>query len=200
MDKKILVYSTGRTGSYEVCEWISKELSIPFFVEFNDDSSENGSKIVKRDSPSVIFEDIESLYNKKILLYRKDTLSQAESLFRAHVSEIYHQPKGERLISYRLSDNVLLDNAQRIAQIKMEIELANEFVFKSEDKGLIISYEEIFIDGTGENKILDYIGFEAKSKLYNPERKMRSEFIRSKQYIQKIDFEIKKLGRNNFLI
>jgi len=199
MDKRILVYATGRTGSYEVCEWISKELSIPFFVEFDDDSTENGSKIVKRDH-TVIFEDIESLYNKKILIYRKDTLSQAESLFRAHVSEIYHQPKGERLISYRLSDDVLLDNAQRIAQIKMEIELSNEFVFKSEDKGLLISYEEIFIDGTGENKILDYVGFEAKSKLYNPERKMRAEFIRSKQYIQKIDFEIKKLGRNKKLI
>jgi hypothetical protein len=200
MDKRILVYSAGRTGSHELCEWISKELSIPFFAEFDDDSAESGSKIVKRDFSSVVFEDIEPLYNKKILLHRKDTLSQAESQFRADVSGMYHQPKGERLISYRLSDDVLFDNAQRIAQIKMTIDRSHESIFKSGDKGLLLSYEEIFIDGTGENKILDYIGFESKNRLYNPERRMRTEFIRSDRYLQKINFEIKKFGKKKNLI
>jgi LPS sulfotransferase NodH len=200
MDRRILVYATGRTGSYELCEWLVKELSFPLFIEGEEDYAYTGSKIVKKDFHSEEFQKIEHLYDRKIFLYRRDTLSQAESQFRAEVSGIYHQPKDGPLTSYRLQDQTLVDNAQRISHIKLSLDINNEFIFLLGNKGLLISYEEIFIDGTGENKILDYIGFEAKSKLYNPERKMRAEFIRSKQYIQKIDFEIiKERGKKTLI-
>ena len=200
MDKRILVYATGRTGSYELCEWLAKELSFPFFIEGDEDSEYTGSKIVKRDFHSAEFKKIEHLYNKNIFLYRSDTLSQAESQFRAEVSGIYHQPKDGFLTSYRLQDHTLINNAQRISQIKLSLDINNGFIFELANKGLLISYEDIFIDGRGEYAISDYIGFEAKSKLYNPERKMRADFIRSKQYLQKIDFEIsKERGRKTLI-
>jgi hypothetical protein len=200
MDKRILVYGTGRTGSYELCEWLAKELSLPFFNEKEVDSAYTGSKVVKRDFHSEELQKIEHLYDRKIFLYRRDTLSQAESQFRAEVSGIYHQPKEEPLISYQLQEQTLFNNYQRIAHIKLSLDINNESIFLLRNNGLLISYEEIFIEGEGEDMISDYIGFRPKSKLYNPERKMRADFIRSKQYIQNIDFEVaKERGRKTLI-
>lgn len=200
MDRRILVYSTGRTGSYELCEWLAKELSFPFFIEGEEDSAYTGSKIVKKDFHSEEFQKIEHLYDRKIFLYRRDTLSQAESQFRAEVSGIYHQPKGEPLTSYRLQEQTLLDNSQRIAHLKLSLDINNEFIFLLRNNGLLISYEEIFIEGKGEYVVSDYIGFSPMSKLYNPERKMRADFIRSDKYVKKIDLDVARERSRKTLI
>ena len=57
--------------------------------------------------------------------------------------------------------------------------------------GILLSYEEIFIDGTGEKKISDYIGFTPRTPLNNNLKKFRKENYRLENISALL--EIKKL-------
>jgi hypothetical protein len=52
--------------------------------------------------------------------------------------------------------------------------------------GLLLSYEEIFLENTGQKKIEEYIGFESKSNLYDPRHKLRVKNEQIDSYLDKL--------------
>ena len=90
---KILLISNGRTGSYSICEWLSKELTVKFITEIEDSLNYKveDNFILKRtlsnndfDLKDIIF------FNKIIILYRKNTLKQSESNLYAILRKKWH--------------------------------------------------------------------------------------------------------------
>jgi hypothetical protein len=193
---RILLISNGRTGSYSICEWLSKELNLKFIVErdlsFNYKIGNNF--IVKRTLFNNNF-DLEDVkyFDKIIILYRKNTLKQSESNLYAILRKKWHH-NSDTIIDgyYKIDKGFLIKNHEIIWDSKYQMDNEKNEMLNLKF-GLKISYEEIFEDKIGQKLISDYIDFNPKTNLYF-ELKMRKNDDQSQ--IDSYEREIKRLLLN----
>ena len=174
---KILLISNGRTGSYSICEWLSKELNVKFITEIEDSLNYKveDNFILKRTLSNNEF-DLEDIkyFDKIIVLYRKNTLKQSESSLYAILRKKWHHspniiPDGY----YELNEDFLKKNHEIIWESKYEMD-KEKIKMLNLNFGLKISYEEIFEEKIGQKIISNYIDFNPKINL-DFELKMRKE-------------------------
>lgn len=191
---KILLISNGRTGSYTVCEWLSKELNLKFIVEtdlsFNYKIEDNF--IMKRTLSNNNF-DLEDIvyFDKIIVLYRKNTLKQAESNTYAILKNKWHH-RSDHITDgyYEIDEDFLIKNHKTIWGSKYQMDDEKNKMLKL-NFGFKISYCEIFEDKIGEKLISEYVGFNPKTKI-DTNLKLRKE--NPQQYvINSYEREIKRL-------
>jgi len=165
---KILLITNGRTGSYSICKWLSKELNIKFITEtdlhFNYKTEDNF--IIKRTlfNNNFDLEDI-TYFDKIIILYRKNTLKQSESNTYAIFKNKWHHYSDYIIDGYYETDeDFLIKNHKTIWESKYQLdEEKNEML--NLKFGIKVSYEEIFEEEVGEKIILEYIEFSPKTKI-----------------------------------
>jgi hypothetical protein len=57
---------------------------------------------------------------------------------------------------------------------------------KTINQGLLISYEEIFVENTGQKLIEEYIGFESKTDIFDQKHKLRVKNEEIESYLLKL--------------
>jgi LPS sulfotransferase NodH len=177
---KILLYSTYRTGSKSLGNWLQIELSMPYYHEYYNKSNlrkwERMQKInlnkiddyIIKISPNdgFDFDELVKGFDKVILLYREDTLAQAQSMVWAKTYETYHNSYVDgkfKYAHYTIDDKFLIDNSEKISTEKRVFDRHADFL-KNANVGLLITYEELYETNMGIKKIEDYLGITAKTK------------------------------------
>lgn len=191
---KILLIGNGRTGSYTVCKWLSKELNLNFIVEtdvhFNYKTEDNF--IIKRTLSNNNF-DLEDVtyFDKIIILYRKNTLNQSESNTHAILKNKWHHYSDDITDGYyEIDEDFLIKNHETIWNSKYQLNNEKNEMLNLKF-GIKVSYEEIFEEEIGEKIISEYIGFNTKTKI-NTNLKLRKD--NPQQYvIDSYEREIKRL-------
>ena len=171
---KILLLSEGRTGSYSVMDWLSLDLKLRIISELQPcDYINTDNIILKRTLSNNDFnlEDIKC-FDKVIVLYREDTLQQAESSLWAILEKKWHHTFGTRDGFYTTDDRYLIDNHKEIWDIKYGLD-KSLMSYKSLDFGLKISYEDIFDNRIGQKMLEDYIEFTSTTTLGLSSNKLR---------------------------
>ena len=205
---KILLLSEGRTGSYSVMEWIRVDLDLKIIGEsLSYDYVNNDNIIVKRTLSNDDFNlDDVKYFDKVIVLYREDTLAQAESLLWAIEKKTWHHTPDKLDAFYSTDDNYLISNHNEIWDIKYRLDRTLK-QYKSLDFGLHITYEDVFENKSAQKKIEDYIGFIAtttlavstnKLRIYNPRQTMNSlirEMGRMNEVLENRNYQIDDLYR-----
>lgn len=151
---KILILSHTRCGSTTLCKWLSKELNFeldesPYNPkQFNDVFGKNN--IVRKIVVEEYLPTKEEIHNfdKVLFLTRNDTIDSAISYIIANNLEKWH-------IEYEVTNEWIEENKNEIIKIsnyynRLKIKL-NDYV------GVHITYEDIYINKTSINQILDYI-------------------------------------------
>ena len=165
---KILLIAEGRCGSHSLGEWLSEELRIPFIREYEENTYKDNF-IIKRGLKEI---NLNETYDFYIRLYRENTVKQSESAIHAILSDSYHIEDINK--QYEIDEKFLRENHELIWQSKLNSDIDNKEL-KQLDLGLLVSYEQIFVDEIGEKLITDYIGFTPKISIINPNRKFRKE-------------------------
>jgi hypothetical protein len=174
---KILLISNGRTGSYSICEWLSKELNIKFITEIDNflDYKVEDNFILKRTLSNNDF-DLEDIkhFDKIIVLYRKNTLKQSESNLYAILKNKWHHYSDDITDGYyEIDEDFFIKNHETIWNSKYQLD-EEKNVMLNLKFGIKVSYEEIFEEEVGEKIISNYLDFSPKIKL-NTKLKMRKE-------------------------
>ena len=174
---KILLISNGRTGSYTVCEWLSKELNIKFITEIDDslDYKVEDNFILKRTLSNNDFDLKDIIYfDKIIVLYRENTLNQSESGLYAILKNKWHHTSDDITDGYyEIDEDFFIKNHETIWNSKYQLD-EEKNVMLNLKFGIKVSYEEIFEEEVGEKIISNYLDFSPKIKL-NTKLKMRKE-------------------------
>ena len=196
---KILLYTGYRTGSNSFGEWASIQLDLPYYHEpFNKTITipsmianklalyknfliEEAGDCVVKVSPSDGFdyEELQKLFDKRIVLYRENTKEQAESIMWANEKQLWHHTYlDDKFISahYTIPMEWLSKNVEEIDSITASLAKENELL-KSLTDCLHITYEELYYSDNGIKKIEDYIGFKSKTK-FSKIHKLRNGFIK----------------------
>ena len=165
---KILLISNGRTGSYSVCGWLSKELNLKFIPEIDiyTNYKVEDNIILKRTLSNNNF-DLEDIkyFDKIIVLYRKNTLKQSESsLYAILRKKWHHSPNTIPDGYYELNEDFLKNNHEIIWELKYEGD-KEKIKMLNLNFGLKISYEQIFEEKIGQKIISDYLDFTPKINL-----------------------------------
>lgn len=171
---KILLISKGRTGSYSVMEWLSLNLKLQIIGELQPcDYINQDNIIVKRTISNDNFnlDDIK-YFDKIIVLYREDTLQQAESSLWAILKNKWHHSFGTQDGFYIIDNSFLEENHREIWDIKYQLD-KSLVIYKLFDFGIKISYEDIFDNLIGQKMLEDYIGFTSTTTLSLSSNKLR---------------------------
>lgn len=181
---KILIYSEGRVGSHSLGRWLSQNLSMPFIAESMEFDYENNDNFIRKiyfypngstisqqwlvEKKPVKFE----CFDKIIRLYRENTLDQAISYLQTIDTQRFHHSENKFDAYYKLTKEFCDKYYPEIFRtIKMSNR--NNEELKNLGVGLLLSYEEIFLENIGQKKIEEYIGFKSKTNLYDPRHKLR---------------------------
>jgi len=189
---KILSYTGFRTGSRSFGEWLSFELTLPYYHEpfhpkFNIKNfsiEDTGDCIIKiPPSDGFDYQNLKKLFDKTIILYRENTKEQAESTLWAEEKKIWHhdwctniQNSSFRSAHYTIPQDWLDKNEKTIKYYAEAVQRENEELKLLKDC-LHITYEELYYSEKGIKKIEDYIGFKSKST-FNKIHKLRDGFIK----------------------
>jgi hypothetical protein len=187
---KILILSEGRTGSHSLGDWLSKELLIPFIFEdlkFNYEKNESFIHKIYY-NPKIELVDF-NIFDKIIVLYRENTFEQAISSVYSIKTGKYRHSKDKLDGYYNITKEFCVENYSYISDL-IETLNDNNSRLKGLNSGLKMSYEEIFIDKVGQQKIEDYIGFKAKINIVNPKFKLR-------EINEEMDLYLKNLIKKN---
>lgn len=194
---RILLYTGYRTGSYSLGEWLSTELNIKQYHEpfnklneyaieyYKNFTIEKSDKCIIKISPADGFDFIKlkPLFDKIIVLYREDTLSQAESMIWSEQTNTFHHKhiNGKfKFAHYKISNEWLVENKKSIDSLKLDFDLQNK-IFKSLTDCLILTYEELYYSNLGIKKLENYIKFNAKSS-FNNINKLRDGQLKSQLF------------------
>jgi hypothetical protein len=190
---KILLISNGRTGSYSICEWLSKELNVKFITETEDSLNYKveDNFILKRtlsnndfDLKDIIF------FNKIIILYRKNTLKQSESNLYAILRKKWHHYSNSIIDGYyEIDEDFLINNHETIWNSKYQLDNEKNKMLNLKF-GFKISYEEIFEDKIGQKLISDYVGF---TPITNLDFKLKMRTNDNQSQINSYEREVKRL-------
>ena len=182
---KILIYSEGRVGSHSLGKWLSKELSLPFIPESTKFDYETNNNFIKKiyfyPKNNINFE----CFDKVIRLYRENTLDQSISYLQTIDTQRFHHSENKFDAYYELTKEFC---DKYYPEIYRTIKMSNRHnaELKNLGVGLLLSYEEIFLENTGQKKIEEYIGFESKSNLYDPRHKLRVKNEQIDSYLDKL--------------
>jgi hypothetical protein len=181
---KILIYSEGRVGSHSLGRWLSQNLSMQFVAESMEFDYENNDNFIRKiyfypngsttnqqwlvEKKPVKFE----CFDKIIRLYRENTLDQAISYLQRIDTQRFHYSEDKFDAYYELTKEFCDKYYPEIFRTIKMLNRNNEEL-KNLEVGLLLSYEEIFLENTGQKKIEEYIGFESKTNLYDPRHKLR---------------------------
>jgi hypothetical protein len=155
-------------------DWLSLDLKLRIISELQPcDYINTDNIILKRTLSNNDFnlEDIKC-FDKVIVLYREDTLQQAESSLWAILEKKWHHTFGTRDGFYTTDDRYLIDNHKEIWDIKYGLD-KSLMSYKSLDFGLKISYEDIFDNRIGQKMLEDYIEFTSTTTLGLSSNKLR---------------------------
>jgi hypothetical protein len=190
---KILLISNGRTGSYSICEWLSKELNLKFITEIEDSLNYKveDNFILKRTLFNNNF-DLEDIkyFNKIIVLYRKNTLKQSESNLYAILRKKWHHHSSSIIDGYyEIDEDFLINNHETIWDSKYQLDNEKNKMLNLKF-GFKISYEEIFEDKIGQKLISDYVGF---TPITNLDFKLKMRTNDNQIQINSYEREVKRL-------
>ena len=192
---KILIYTGYRTGSKSLGDWLQIELGIPYYHEYyNKNNPEKWERMRKINLDKINnyiikispgdgfnFDEIVNGFDKVILLYREDTMSQAQSMIWAKANEVWHSTHVNgifRYAHYNIDDKFLTDNSEKIDSLKTIFDDEVNFL-KSKNIGLLISYEDLYMNGTGIKKIENYLEISTRT-MFNTNDKLRNNTIYNK--------------------
>jgi hypothetical protein len=195
---KILIYSEGRVGSHSLGRWLSHNLSVPFIAESEEFDYENNDNFIRKiyfypkhgsntsqqwfvEKKPVKFE----CFDKIICLYRENTLDQSISYLQTIDTQRFHHSENKFDAYYELSKEFCDKYYPEIFRT-MKMSNKNNEELKNLGVGLLLSYEEIFLENVGQKKIEDYIGFESKTNLYDPRHKLRVKNAENDSYLENL--------------
>lgn len=155
---KLLLYTSYRTGAKSLGTLLAGGLRVKYYhepYELNNIKNVCVMRITANDD--IKYGKLIDIFDKYILLYREDTKAQAESYVWAVKNNIYHfNSEIENYGYYHINDDFLIKNKEEIeTYIKI---FNNEQKYLKSLEGLKVSYEEIYIEKTGLNKITKYLG------------------------------------------
>jgi hypothetical protein len=182
---KILILSQGRVGSHSLGEWMSKELLIPFIPEDLDFDYKINERFIRKIYYSKSLNLDFNFFDKVIILYRNDTFNQAISNVYSIKTKKYRHTDDILNGYYNITKEFCIKNYLYIADL-IETLNNNNKILKKIDNGLVISYEEIYIDKTGQKKIEEYIGFKSKTELADEKFKLRIPNLEIEEYLKKL--------------
>jgi hypothetical protein len=164
---KILVIAKGRSGSHSLIDWLGEEFDLKTIYENEDkDISVVDDYIIKRHpSTDYIIEE----YDYVIRLIRENTILTSESRMWAEDKKKYH-PKGKE--KYIIDEDFLIKNHIEIWDSKITYDRSNNEI-RNIDVGILVTYEELFLHGTGQEKIEKYMSFKSTTKLDTDLKKAR---------------------------
>jgi hypothetical protein len=182
---KILIYSEGRVGSHSLGKWLSKNLGMSFIAESMEFDYDNNDNFIRKiyfipkhsskvnlqwmtEKGEVKFDN----FDKVIRLYRKNTFEQSISYLHTLHSKKFQHSDGKFDAYYEL-DKEFCDKYYIDIYRTMRYSDMSNNELKNINQGLLISYEEIFVENTGQKLIEEYIGFESKTDIFDQKHKLR---------------------------
>ena len=169
MRVKILLIARGRCGSHSLMHWLDNNFNLTKIYENEDkDISVVDDYILKRDPLQFLDLDTDG-YDYIIRLIRENTILTAESDVWAQEKQKYHPENNEK---YIIDEDFLINNHENIWRRKMGYDRLNDTIIHM-DVGILVTYEELFIYGTGQEKIENHMGFKSNLKLNTDDKKGR---------------------------
>ena len=168
---KILIYTNHRTGSTTLANFLALHFDCEYSRRFHFNSSEHFIENVNKTKNGIYkvcpeedsYENIKSLFEKRIVLVRENILEQAESWTLAKVTNHSH------LTPYNVPagffDKHQIELNEMIELIKKE----NEYFKKCEDC-LYLTYEELYYSNIGLEKLENYLNIKFKFLLDNSKK------------------------------
>ena len=175
---KILIYTSHRTGSTSLANFLMIEYKCDYYRRFHYKTDSEFSSVVNSNKSGIYkvcpdedsYERIKDMFDKRIVLIRENTRDQAES-------RLYSEMKEKKFSAYSISDDFLNSNRKEIREMENKI-ISENVEFKKLTECLHLTYEELFYSKDGLKKIENYLGFESKfeigSKRY---RNMKKQLI-----------------------
>lgn len=159
---KILILSHTRCGSTTLCKWLSNELNVEL-----DESPYNkktfNSVFEKTDIiRKIVIEeylpsnDIINKFDKVICLTRENSIETSISFIVANRTNIWHNP-------YDVSNEWILENKNKILQKVNQYDLMKNKL--KQIKSLQLTYENIYINKTDINMIIEYLNIKTPKHL-----------------------------------
>jgi hypothetical protein len=195
---KILIYSEGRVGSHSLGKWLSKNLGMSFIAESMEFDYDNNDNFIRKiyfipkhssevnlqwmtEKGEVKFDN----FDKVIRLYRKNTFEQSISYLHTLHSKKFQHSDGKFDAYYEL-DKEFCDKYYIDIYRTMRYSDMSNNELKNINQGLLISYEEIFVENTGQKLIEEYIGFESKTDIFDQKHKLRVKNEEIESYLLKL--------------
>jgi len=152
---RILIIAMGRSGGYQLNEWLALELNYKMIHEpIENKLNINGGNIVVKCLLSEIKNEKNfdfKNWDKIIGLIRTDVRECAISLTSAAERNVWRS-------AYVITNEWILNNIETINQNQRWIESDNNYISNIKEIGLIVTYEGIYNTKEDIQKIKDYIG------------------------------------------
>jgi LPS sulfotransferase NodH len=154
---KILVLSHTRCGSTTLCKWISREMNIeldetPYdkktFSSVFDKTNIVRKIVIEEFSPP---DYVINKFDKVICLTRENSVETAISFIVAKMSNEWH-------IKYEVTDDWIIENKNEIIRRKNWYD--NMKLVLKKFNTLQIKYENIYVNKTEINSVIDYLNLE----------------------------------------
>lgn len=183
-------------GSKSLGDWLELETGIPFYFQPlpsanpHDDEYKSFGLFLKKDILSekpckieqnfitkishgdgIEYEKLVKYFDKIIVIYRENTLEQAESMVWSLHKDVWHQNTYNTNF-YEIDENFLKSYNQEILDTKSSMDTDTE-MYKNLENCLHITYEEFFYSDNGIKKIEEYLGIKTKTKP-NSRNKLRN--------------------------
>lgn len=114
-------------------------------------------------------------FDKIIVLYREDTLSQTVSEIVAQKRNIWRHDKNSFDAYYTIDEEFIRENLDEIV-FRNENMINGRNFLKSLNYGFKLSYEELFY-GDGENRLSEYLGVDFKTTIKDHRHKLNKSNI-----------------------
>ena len=167
----------GRCGSHSLIDWLGEEFDLKTIYENEDkDISVVDDYIIKRHPSSIKGDSSDFItegYDYVIRLIRENTILTAESTIWAEEKQKYHQRGKEK---YIIDEDFLIRNHGEIWSKKIGYDESNN-VIRNIGVVILVTYEELFLYGTGQDKIEKYMSFKSTTKLDTDLKKSRFHII-----------------------
>jgi len=159
---KILIISHTRCGSTTLCKWLSNELNIeldetPYDIKsFNSVFNKNNiirKIVIEEYLPTT--NDINK-FDKIICLSRENSIDTSISFIIANVNNIWHDKYDITPEWINQNKNQIIEQKYLYDYLKNKLKTIN---------GLHITYENIYINKTDVNKVIDYLNIETPQHL-----------------------------------
>jgi hypothetical protein len=152
---RILIIAMGRSGGYQLNQWLALELNYKMIHEpINNKLNINGDNIVVKCL-------LNEIKNEKNFDFKN--WDKIIGLIRTDVREcaISHTSATERNVwrsGYEITNEWILNNIETINKNQRWIESGNNYIINIKEIGLMVTYEEIYDTKDDIDRIKKYIG------------------------------------------